>query len=200
MRVLAFDTETTGQPIWSTPSDSPDQPHIVQLGAILAEPLENYNNAVFKQLDVLDVIVRPDSWEIGQDTIDIHGITQEQAMDVGIPEKEALERFMSLYNQCDLRIAHNTTFDNRIIRIALKRYFPSLIADAEWKDKSRYYCTYMASKKHIGGKSGHTLSEAYQTIVGTPFPGKAHTALDDARACFDIYCALQEINAEKENG
>ena len=34
MRLLMFDTETTGLPLWKDPSDHPDQPHLVQLALV----------------------------------------------------------------------------------------------------------------------------------------------------------------------
>jgi DNA polymerase-3 subunit epsilon len=181
---LFFDTETTGLPVWREPSGSENQPHIVQLGAILAD------SDTQKLLQTMDVIVKPDGWEIPQETIDIHGITNEQALDVGIPEKEALTIYIDMLSKADLRIAHNTTFDNRIIRIALKRYFPDLISDEVWKCKDNYYCTLINFRKLIGGKSGHTLSEAYKYFTGKDLEN-AHNAMVDTKACMEIYWGLK---------
>mgnify|MGYP000116575521 FL=1 len=36
-RVVFFDTETSGLPLFKLPSEHPDQPHIVQLGACLVD-------------------------------------------------------------------------------------------------------------------------------------------------------------------
>lgn len=90
--ILVFDSETNGFPLWKERSEDPRQPHIVQLGAILCD--EDTQEII----EELDVIIKPDGWEITKETSDIHGITQEMALDVGIPEKEAVERFVELYN------------------------------------------------------------------------------------------------------
>lgn len=183
--ILPFDTETTGLPLWQEPSESEGQPHLVQLAALLVSA----DTREIKQ--EMDVIVKPDGWIIPDDVAEIHGITTERAMDEGIPEPEALEMFLELYRQCDLRVAHNSNFDNRIIRVALKRYQPDLIPDEEWKDRARYYCTLMNCKKIMGGKSGHALSEAYKHFTGLELEG-AHTAMADARACMEVYWKILE--------
>ncbi|WP_182340872.1 hypothetical protein [Comamonas koreensis] len=55
---LAYDTETTGLPLFKEPSEHPDQPHIVQLGAILVDL--NTRTTIAS----MDVIIRPDGWTI----------------------------------------------------------------------------------------------------------------------------------------
>lgn len=116
-------------------------------------------------------------------------------MDEGIPEAEALERFMGLYAKCHLRVAHNTTFDNRIIRIALKRHMPDLIPDDVWKDKSTYFCTLMKARKIMGGSKGHTLAEVYSHFTGKELKD-AHTAMADAKACMKIYFKMKDMEEE----
>lgn len=183
--VLPFDAETTGMVDWQKPSGSEQQPHMVQLAAIL---VDDETGKIARQFEV---IIKPDGWVIPDKMTDIHGVTTEMAMDVGIPEVEALEMFLDFYGQSYLRIAHNTTFDNRIIRIALKRYMPDLIPDEVWKDRDLYFCTLQRAKKIMGGKSGHTLEEAYKHFTGKVLEN-AHTALADARACMEIYFAMKK--------
>ncbi|MGM0858620.1 MAG: exonuclease domain-containing protein [Pseudomonadota bacterium] len=177
--VLFFDSETTGLPDWKSPSDSEHQPHLAQLGAILADADTR------KEMATLDVIVKPDGWTIPDEVAEIHGITTEKAIAEGIPEREALDMFIDLYRRCDIRVAHNTTFDNRIIRIAMKRFAPDVIANDEWKDRERYYCTLMNARKLFGGKDGHTLSEVYERLTGKTLEN-AHSAMADTRACMEI--------------
>ncbi len=188
MNILFGDTETTGIPSWKDPSDAEHQPHLVELAAILVD------GDTREVQEEMDVIVRPDGWVIPQECIDIHGITNERAMDEGIPEAEALDMYIELYRKCDLRVFHNSSYDNRLIRIALKRYRPDLIPDEEWKDRSRYYCTLFNAKRIMGGAKGHTLPEALLHFTGKTLEN-AHNAMADTRACMDIYFAIQDLEA-----
>jgi NAD(P)-dependent dehydrogenase (short-subunit alcohol dehydrogenase family) len=56
--VLFYDTETSGLPMFGQPSEHPDQPHVVQLGACLVD-LDPWQT-----LATLDVMVRPEGWTI----------------------------------------------------------------------------------------------------------------------------------------
>lgn len=184
--ILPFDTETTGIPNWQTPSGGDDQPHIVQLAALLVD------SDTQKTIQSMDVIVRPNGWTIDQEMTDIHGITQEFAMDVGIPEKIALEMFLALHEAADLRVAHNTTFDNRIIRIATKRYSSEDVINA-WKD-APYYCTMINGRKVMGGKQPK-LTEAYKHFTGLDLED-AHSAMADTQACAKVYFGILDFNGE----
>lgn len=185
---LIFDTETTGLPIWKEPSGHEKQPHLVQLAALLV------NEETQKTISSMNVIVRPDGWDIPQEVVDVHGISKPYAEAVGVPEAIALDMFMCLYFRANIRVAHNTTFDNRLIRIALKRYFPNMVTDEEWKDRERYFCTLQNAKKIMGGSSGHTLAEALKHFTGKELVG-AHDAMADTLACKDIYFAMKEREA-----
>ena len=183
--ILPFDTETSGMVDWKKPSEGVDQPHIVQLAANLVDADTK------KAIQSMDVIVKPNGWTISQEMTDIHGITDEMAHDVGIPEKLAVEMFISLWSQ-RLRVAHNTTFDNRIIRIALKRYFPEWVD--LWSEAEAgvdYFCTMIHARKIMGGKQP-TLGEAYEHFTGKVLLD-AHQASVDTNACQEIYFAIQDL-------
>lgn len=191
MALLFFDTETTGLPVWKEPSDSPAQPHIVQLAAELVDP------GTREVLDSMDVIVKPEGWEITPEMTEIHGITNEHAMEVGIPESEAIAMLLKLRDRAGLRIAHNRNFDDRIIRIGLKRFFDdgedteeSRQPSDEWKE-GEGYCTCQQAKKSLGVKKLPTLQEAHVALIGEAFEG-AHSAISDVRACKSIYFAIQD--------
>lgn len=194
-RILFFDTETTGLIAYKDRSHAEHQPHMVDVAGILCD------SETRKVEDSFEAIIKPDGWIIPNDTIEIHGITNEEAADVGISEVDALTKFLYLFNQldeCDLRVAHNTTFDNRIIRIALKRYLPDAIGDDQWKDKDKYYCTLVNSRRIMGGKSGHKLSQAYEHFVKKEMV-EAHRAMPDAQACMEIYFAIQDQENEDKS-
>ena len=92
-------------------------------------------------------------WKSDPEALETHGISDEYAHDVGIPEKLALEMFLAMWDGRP-RIAFNTTFDNRIIRIGTKRYFDEATINRwhEGKQGEEWRCMMLAAKKIMGGK------------------------------------------------
>lgn len=191
--IYTFDTETTGLPQFKLPSDDPSQPHLVDIAALLYD-----EDATL--IDSFEAIIRPDGWVIPDEVAAIHGITTEMAMDLGIPESEALDGFMAIHEQASMRVAHNRPFDDRIMRIALKRYRGDEAADAFKAGTG--YCTCQSSRDFVKcpptekmKRAGFTkyknpnLSEAYRFFTGEELVG-AHRAMADAKACALIYFAL----------
>lgn len=192
-----YDTETTGLPQFSQPSEHPDQPHIVQLAAALVD-LDTRETVAS-----LDVVVRPNGWTIPDEVAAVHGITTEHAAAVGVPEPLALSLFLELWGR-RTRIAHNEQFDARIIRIAQHRageLEPELDA---WK-RGIARCTarlatpivkcpptakmIAAGRKHY--KTAN-LGEAVQFFTGKPLEN-AHSAMADVKGCMDVYFAIQDM-------
>lgn len=196
MIVLSFDTETTAIPDWKNPSDGDDQPHMMSIGAIL------FDDETGEDAQTLDLIVRPDGWASTQEAFEVHGITHEHALAVGVPEREALEALTAMCLSAVRRTAFNTTFDNRMVRIAQKRYWPKDEWHEElmrsWKeDKHLYVCSMMTTKKHLKLAKNPTLEEAVQLMLGAPLrqAGQPHNAMQDARAAKDLYMALKAVGA-----
>lgn len=198
---LAYDTETTGLALFKEPSDHPDQPHIVQLGAILVDLDTRATIAS------MDVIIRPDGWTIPDEVAQVHGITTERALAVGIPERTALEMFMTLWDG-RLLLGHNESFDRRILRIAQHR-FPASVCDDQrdnWK-AANSHCTQLLStpilqlpptEKMKAARRFHhksaNLREAYEHFMGKPLVD-AHSAMADCRAALDVFFAIQDLKA-----
>ena len=181
--ILAFDTETTGLPNWKIPSDDTSQPHLVQLSGLICDAITG------QELKIFDEIIKPDGWIITDENAAIHGITHERAMDEGKPESEVVGEFISIWQASGAsRVAHNRTFDQRIIRIALKRYFPETQAD--WAVKDDFEDTMYLAKSDMQVGKNPKLIEAYQHYFGKGFEG-AHNSLNDARACKEIYIAIK---------
>lgn len=182
--IFFFDTETTGLPSFKEPSDAPHQPHIVQVAAGLVDSDSR------KVLASLDLIVKPDGWEIPEEVSALHGITTADATRIGIDESLVTELVLDLWRNADLRVAHNTTFDDRIMRIAFKRYATEAVAE-EWKAGEKF-CTCWKSKPHVNA-SGKlpTLAEAYAHFVGGTFDN-AHSARADMEACTAVYFAMKD--------
>lgn len=201
--VLFYDCETTGVPVWKSPSDDPRQPHLVQLAAILVD------------LDDIDLetaprmceVVRPDGWEIPEETIEVHGITEEAAMEAGLSEDLVLRAFLELWRQADLRVGHNEQFDARVIRIGTKRYFDEAV-QKEWHAGAKACTARLAApivrqppteKQLARGRFKYktpSLAEAYEFFKGIPMEG-AHNAMADTLACFDVYIDVMSYLAEE---
>lgn len=200
---LFFDTETTGLPLFSEPSEDPRQPHMAQLAACLVD-LDTCET-----IASVDLIVRPDGWTIPDDVAAVHGITTEHAQRVGVSESMALGMLLELWNEADprLRIAHNETFDARIVRIALMRYEDAGLAD-RWKAAPAKCTAKMATpvmklppteRMRAAGRNHFktpNLGEAYQFFTGMQLAG-AHRAMVDVQACMAIFFAMQDAPAAK---
>ncbi|HCF4732018.1 TPA: 3'-5' exonuclease [Pseudomonas aeruginosa] len=182
-----FDFETTGIPEWKLPSEDPCQPHIVEVAALLCDAAGN-------TIDRFEAIVRPNGWEITPEMTAIHGISHEQAMDVGISEAEALEGFLAINGRAARRAAHNISFDDRITRIALMRYQDEEAANA-FKESGEKFCTCYRSRAQVALPRNKlpTLAEAYKHFTGEDLV-EAHRAMPDAEACARIYFALQGVD------
>lgn len=199
---IFYDTETSGLPDFKAPSESEHQPHIVQLAAAMVD-LDTR-----EIIQSIDLIVRPDGWVIPDEVAKVHGITQDKALALGVPELTALQAFLHLLDDRNstalrYRVAHNESFDARIIRIALKRY-----TDEESADKFKSgeaYCTMRESTSVVkcpptaamraSGRHHYKnprLEEAYKHFFGAELVG-AHNAMVDVKACIDVYFALQDL-------
>lgn len=192
---LFYDTETSGLPLFSNPSEDPAQPHIVQLGARLVD---------MDRRDIiatLDLVIRPEGWTIPDDVAKVHGITTERALAVGVSESMALGTLLELWSMADVRIGHNEQFDARIVRIAQHR-FDDVDLDA-WKDGKAECTARLATPimklpptpKMVAARRNHpktpNLSEAVQYFTGAPLM-KAHSALADVDGCMAVYWAIQD--------
>lgn len=196
--LLFYDTETTGLPDFKAPSDAAHQPHITQIAALLTDEAGN-------KLASLDLLVRPDGWTIPPDLQELTGITMERAEQGGVPELVALSAFEALWRRASLRIAHNESFDARILRIGFKR-FADICDPDEWKGGPAA-CTQVLStpilklppteKMKAAGRNHHksaNLREAYEFFTGKPLSG-AHNAMIDVIGVKAVWFAIQERNA-----
>ena len=196
-KIVFFDTETTGMPVWSSPSDSEEQPHLTQIGAIVAHAETG------EVLSSIDLTIRPEGWEIPKEVSDLNQLTTDYCKAIGINEKLALEVFLDLIADAKKIIAHNSSFDQRIIRIAMKRYGYTDAALIEWADKELHHCTMRAAHPIMGltrnGKPKFpNLGETYKHFIGKPLEN-AHTAMADARGCMEVYFAMQAEEKAKAN-
>lgn len=178
-------------PDWHKPSEGPQQPHIVQLAAALVD-LDTQ-----KTVASMDVIIKPDGWEIDPEAGAVHGITEHYAREVGVEEVKALMLFHDLWARSDFRVGFNEKFDARIIRIALKRFIPGHEAyHVDWK-LGKAECAMWAAKSVMGTGKWPTLGEAHLHFFGVVQPF-AHSAMGDVLATKAIYFAINQGVANGE--
>jgi len=106
---LIYDTETTGLPLRdNAPIEELDNwPRIVQIAWQL-------HDKTGKLLEVENLIIRPDGFEIPYSAEKVHGISTERALKSGIPLQEAMEKFAHAISQASFIIGHNVKFDYNI--------------------------------------------------------------------------------------
>jgi len=193
--ILVFDTETTGLPQYKLPSDDPSQPHLVEIAAHLF-----HENGTL--ISGFSAVVKPNGWVIPDEIIAIHGITNEYAQEHGIDEEEAVATFLTLHDQANVRVAHNVGFDDRIMRIAIKRYFGD--EKAEQYKALPSECTAALSKPIIklppteammktnfkNSFKNPNLKEAFKHFTGEEMQ-ESHRAEADVIACAKVYFAIK---------
>ena len=183
---LFFDTETTGKALFKAPPEHPQQPHIVQLAAILFEDSGEERGS-------LNAIIKPEGWTIPEEAAAIHGITTEIALKCGIPLMSAFSVFSNFLNLSDTLIAHNIQFDALILSVALSRLNGSgPVKCAEKLKTTPRFCTMHSTTQlcklpgNYGDFKWPKLTEAHKHLFGTDVEG-AHDAMADVRACARIY-------------
>lgn len=192
--ILFFDTETTGFPHKSKPVDHPDQPHLVQLAAMLTEDDG-------KPVSQFSFIIDPGvahGIRIPSGAAAVHGIDEERVWRHGIPTRYALRSFNELYQRADMIVGHNVDFDCEIVSIGVER--ERLPFDAGYMNGLPRFCT-MKSSTDIccipspkGGNKWPKLGEAYKHFTGLDLEG-AHDAMNDLLACKAVFFKLRELYA-----
>jgi DNA polymerase-3 subunit epsilon len=200
--ILFYDTETSGLPEWSLPSEDPSQPHITQLAAQLCD--ERNGNTVAS----MDVLIAPDGWIIPPELEVLTGITNERATAEGILIVDAMRTFIEMWRRATMRVGHNESFDARMVRIEMMRQLDhdDPFHD-DWK-KAPAFCTQGKSTKIInlpptekmkaaGRKHAKSpnLGEAYQFFTGKLLDG-AHNAAVDLMATKVVYYGIKSHQAK----
>jgi DNA polymerase III epsilon subunit-like protein len=188
---LFFDTETTGIPKnYKAPaSDARNWPRMVQIAWLLVDKDG-------KEQKSIENIIKPDGFTIPTDAAKIHGITNEVAMQKGVELKSALEQITLDFAQAEILLAHNMSFDEKILGAELLRM--GYANEVEAKARK---CTMLASVDHcaIPGQYGNKwpkLQELHKKLFNAEFAG-AHSALADVRACAKCYFELKRIGVMK---
>lgn len=178
--VLFFDTETTGIPEknakWDV--DYMEFPHVVQLAWIHGCREESH-------------IIRPDCWEIPQETVEVHGITNEYALEHGEPFAAVVDMFIQDCHDSGLICGHNIYFDTSVLKANILRelgreyYDANDVEQALFKgkriDTMRSTMKWVDARTSWGKLKFPNLGELYaRCFPGESFP--AHDALEDTKA------------------
>jgi len=184
---LFFDTETTGLPKrWSAPAtDFDNWPRLVQIAWLI------YDNEGEK-IRGKNYIIKPEGFEIPEEASKIHGITTEFALKKGKILKPVLREFSKAMIESDYIIAHNISFDEKIIESEFLRtgtqkglFSPKKMCT---KDLSTEFCA-------IEGSCGYkwpSLKELHIKLFGEDFED-AHDAMVDVRACAKCFFELKKL-------
>jgi DNA polymerase III epsilon subunit-like protein len=192
MRVLVFDTETTGLPTDASLSAyrAPDNwPHLVSISWAV---IDSKTNTVVKSHCY---IVKPEKWTISDESTKIHGITQAQASEFGLPLRYVMEQFNS--EQHDIMVAHNMHFDKNVVVQAIL-WDLNIMSFQGFKKPmgctmllGRTMCNIPAAR---GGFKFPKLAELYTHIVGhAPKHDYLHNALFDTLYLCEIIQKSPEI-------
>lgn len=200
---IAFDTETTGLPIWSMPSEDPSQPRVMALAAQL------FNDETGEMIEEMDVLIKPDGWIIPELIEGLTGISTAMCEATGIPAEQAVTQFIEMWKKADHRVAHNEPFDMRMIRIEIMRHplhsmeLVGEVSLADYWKKAPSYCTQGKSVKLINlpptakmiaaGRrtpKSPNLTEAYRFFTNEELQN-AHSARADMEACKVVYFGIR---------
>jgi len=214
MKVLIFDTETTGLPksrvinqdtlhLW---------PHIVQLSYIMYD--DDTNDIIVMEDNIIktasDVV-------ISEDSTAIHGITRDISQTRGINLDNALNGFFDALKKADVLVGHNVSFDINIVDVELLRMIydsPPEISAKELtliktklfllRNYKNIYCTMQNSIElcaiKVVGKTGREynkfprLNELHQKLFDTT-PNNLHNSLNDILVTLRCY-AMMTLNKD----
>jgi len=184
---LFFDTETTGLPRnWKAPvTDLNNWPRLVQLAYLY------YDNSGNK-ISGGDFIIKPEGFTIPTDASRIHGISTEKALSEGQSITSVLHHFDSLIKQANYLVAHNMSFDEKIVGAELLRNgMPNSLHSKNkicTMERTTSFCA-------INGPYGYKwpkLSELHYKLFRTGFD-EAHNAAVDIMVTAKCFWELKRL-------
>jgi DNA polymerase III subunit epsilon len=186
MNYLFFDTETTGKPkdYKASYEDVDNWPRVTQLAWMLCD--EDGSVIASRQS-----LIKPDGWVVPTEQFFIdNNMSTERCEAEGSPIADELYMFYSAKMKADVLVAHNLSFDHRILWAEFIR------AGKEPRKGMLKFCTMMKSTKYceLPAKRGYkwpTLQELHNVVFGKDFEG-AHDAMDDVLACKNCFFELKE--------
>ena len=192
MKILVLDTEPTGLPErvnnkYPTIENVDKWPYVIQLSYIL------YDTETRTMIDCQDNIIKlPSHVKISSESTNIHGINRSLSNRKGIPIVEAINYFVRAVGEADCIVAHNLSFDKRMIQVELHR-----LNEIDYLIGKKEFCTMKSNIEYCAikavGRNGDIyfkypkLSELYHKMFGI-IPKGTHNSMVDVLICLRCYC------------
>ena len=222
MSILVFDTETSGllpKGTFLTKDKLHLFPHTVQFSWIVFDTKEN------KIVRIRDYIIKlPQNFQLSDESVKIHGITNEISQTKGVDISIAMDAFIEDFYTSNMIVAHNLEFDLKIIRADIMRLLERFNDDklsmkykdfmVEIKISTKLYCTMHKSIElcniKITNASGKEykkfpkLSELHYKLFQTT-PNNLHNSLNDVLVCLRCFYKMNfendilEVSGELDN-
>ena len=184
---LFFDTETTGLPRnYKAPvTDTRNWPRMIQIAWV-------YTDATGNVIDSRSYIIKPEGFKIPHEAAKVHRISTERALTEGKDLKSVLTEFNELIDETNYLVAHNISFDEKIVGAEFVR--KKINTRLHSKPK---LCTMDASTEFckIPGPYGYKwpkLSELHRKLFNEDFE-EAHDAAADINATVKCFWELKRI-------
>jgi len=184
---LFFDTETTGLPRnWKAPvTDLNNWPRLVQLAYLFYDSTGNLIKGG-------DFIIKPEGFVIPAEVSRIHGISHDKAVQEGVALSIVLKEFHSMINQAEYLVAHNMSFDEKIMGAEfLRNNMPDSLAP------KKKICTMQSTTNYckLDGPYGYKwpkLFELHYKLFNCDFE-EAHNAAVDINATARCFWELKRL-------
>lgn len=191
MKLLFFDTETTGLPTKRSTSAYTQGvwPDIVSIGWIQTNKEGNVLVSEY-------YIIKPEDWTIPAEATAIHKITNELAVNNGYSLKYVINKFYTIARASDVIVSHNMRFDRNVINNALIWRLHRVIPCMELWNK-RLFCTMVQSTKLsiiLHKNKFPKLSELYYHVFGFNYNvDHLHNALNDTQVLKECFFKLWNV-------
>ena len=190
MKILVFDTETTGLPEKNAEIIATHKwPYIVQISYIL---YDTDKNIVLNYVD--QIIKLPKKVIISEESENIHKISNEMSRSKGADIKKELNKFNNIISKADIIVGHNILFDKNMITVeCLRNKLDENLINTGRKPE---FCTMKKSvnickiiKVANNGDQYYKypkLLELHEYLFGT-IPDGLHNSMIDVLVCFRCY-------------
>ena len=195
MKVLIFDTETTGLPTQRVGANAgPNNwPHLVSIAWMV---LDSDSNKVVTQKSY---VIKPINWTIPEESTVIHGIIHHYAERYGADLGAVMDEFLT--TEHDILVAHNMAFDENVLINAM--LWDLGRSDFSGLTKPRF-CTMsigrdMCQLPYPSGFAGNKppkLTELYEHVFHKkPIKSRLHGSFYDTKILCDILKVCNHIRS-----